>query len=154
MFEIQEINNAYREIYIYCYCIKWLFMKKNEIWVILADVPNLLYVLFICAAYDHARIITHMKSRHAGIFQSRSLTWAPVYSQAKKIIHNVDRYFIAEKVNKETIIHRKFEEHIRFGNAAYCIKLCLAIHQLERVSLYSSFYNRQAIVYGALMMLT
>ena len=58
-----------------------------------------------------------------------------LHSQAKEIVYNVNRYFIAEMVNKGTLIHKKFEVHIRFGNAAYC----MAMQQLERGSLYLSF---------------
>ena len=55
-------------------------------------------------------------------------------SQAKEIIYNVRGYFIAEKVDKKTLIHIKFEVPITFGNAGYC----MAKHQLERRSLYLS----------------
>ena len=43
--------------------------------------------------------------------------------------------------NEGTLVHRKFEVHIRFGNAAYS----MATQQLERNSHYSSFQNIQTI---------
>ena len=75
-----------------------------------------------------------MKSRHGGTFQSRSLFYN-IHYQAKEIIYNITRYFIAEKVNKLTLIHGQFAKHIRLGNAAYF----MAPQQLERGSLYLSF---------------
>ena len=44
--------------------------------------------------------------------QLRSLSWLPILSLAKVIVYNANAYFIAEKVNKGTLIHRKFEVFI------------------------------------------
>ena len=62
---------------------------------------------FSSAPRDHARLIMHMKSSHGGYSHAHSL--GNVHSQAKEIIHNVNRYFIAGKTNKDTFVHRKFE---------------------------------------------
>ena len=59
---------------------------------------------------------------------SNSHSLGHLHFQAKEIIYNVNRYFIAEKVKKGTLTHRKFEVRIRFGNAAYC----MVTPQLER----------------------
>ena len=53
-FEILEINNTHREIYIYCYLITtvWFYsMKKRELAYETAHVPDLLHALFICATW-------------------------------------------------------------------------------------------------------
>ena len=59
-----------------------------------SSVPQLIY---------HDRLITYMKSRHGGILQSHLLPLPPIHSQAKKIMNNVNRYFIAEKVSSHTL---------------------------------------------------
>ena len=90
-----------------------------------AHVPDLLYARSVC-------LITMLGQyyAHEGVMEgsSNSHSLGLLHFQAKEIIYNVNRYFIAEKVKKGTLTHRKFEVRIRFGNAAYC----MATQQLER----------------------
>ena len=60
-------------------------------------------------------------------FNSHSL--GHLHFQAKEIIYNVSRHFIAEKVKKE-LSHTENLKYLRiqFGNAAFC----MATQQLER----------------------
>ena len=90
---------------------------------------------FSSVPHDHARlIITHMKNCLEGS-SSHAHSIGQLHSQAKGIIQNVTKYFIAEKGNIRTVTHKKFEVRIRFGKAAFC----MATLQLERGSLYLSF---------------